>query len=83
MFSPHADLHLLAANLAVNHTKVFLDEIRSDIGDVEFEKFLKIKVDDAKLSQVGDVTCAAKKLGLNSIRFYSFLLLVAVYTFVI
>lgn len=81
MFSPHADLHLLAANLAVNHTKVFLDEIRSDIGDAEFEKFLKIKVNEAKLSQVGDVTCAAKKLGLNSIGFYSFL--VAVYTFVI
>lgn len=42
MFSPHANLHLIAANLAINHTEYFFDQIREEIGDKEFSKFLRL-----------------------------------------
>lgn len=41
-FSPHADLHLDSAKLAIKHTEYFLNEIRTKIGDKEFDKFLRI-----------------------------------------
>ena len=43
IFSPSAHLHLIAANLAINHTEYFFNEIRRQIGDEEFSKFLGIK----------------------------------------
>jgi hypothetical protein len=42
MFSPHAYLHLVAANLAVNHTAHFFNEIRKQIGNDEFAKLLQL-----------------------------------------
>ncbi len=57
IFSPHADLHLAAATLAINHTRMFFDEIRSEIGDKEFNEFLKLKINETKLSSLGDVSC--------------------------
>lgn len=49
LLSPHADLHLKAADLAVNHTAYFFNQIRKRIGDVEFSKFLSIYVSKADL----------------------------------
>ena len=46
LFSPHADLHLKAAELAVNHTEFYFDLIRKKIGDKEFSKFLSLEVCD-------------------------------------
>lgn len=49
MFSPHADLHLVAANLAINHSQYFYNQIRQKIGDVEYNNFLSIYVDQSQL----------------------------------
>ena len=46
MFSPHADLHLKAAELAIEHTEYFFIEIRKKIGDKEFSNFLRLEVCD-------------------------------------
>lgn len=43
LFSPHAGLHLAAANMAILHTEYFFTKIRKEIGDKEFAKFLKIE----------------------------------------
>lgn len=43
LFSPHADLHLTAANLAILHTEYFFNTIRTRIGDAEFVKFLQLE----------------------------------------
>lgn len=43
LFSPHADLHLKASDLAIKHTEYFLNQIRSNIGDDEFGKLLLLK----------------------------------------
>jgi hypothetical protein len=42
IFSPHAHLHLDAADLAIKHTTYFFDQLRAKIGDDEFEKFLHL-----------------------------------------
>lgn len=42
ILSPHAHLHQIAAQLAIRHTELFFNEIRTEIGDVEFAKFLKL-----------------------------------------
>ena len=44
LLSPHADLHLIAANLAIKHTQYYFDQIREKIGDEEFAKFLNVFV---------------------------------------
>lgn len=43
VFSPHADLHLTAANLAILHTENYFDMLRTSIGDTEFANFLNLK----------------------------------------
>ncbi len=43
LLSPHAHLHTKAAMLAIKHTEVFFDNIRSKIGDEEFANFLDLK----------------------------------------
>ncbi len=65
VFSPHADLHLAAATLAINHTRMFFDEIRSEIGDAEFSQFLKLNVDESKLGTLGDVSCVGANMTSN------------------
>ena len=42
ILSPHAHLHQIAAQLAIKHTELFFNDIRSEIGDKEFAKFLKL-----------------------------------------
>ncbi|RNA36314.1 von Willebrand factor A domain-containing 7 isoform X1, partial [Brachionus plicatilis] len=44
VFSPHANLHLEAAKLAIDHTEFFFEEIRKKIGNDEFSKFLNLEV---------------------------------------
>ena len=48
VLSPHAHLHEIAASLAIKHTELFFNEIRSKIGDKQFSKFLAI--DQVKFS---------------------------------
>lgn len=43
-FSPHATLHLAAANLAILHTEYFFNQIRANIGDTKYQAFLKINL---------------------------------------
>ena len=50
MFSPHANLHLKAAAIAINHTEIFFNQIREQIGDAEFAKFLELEIDSATLN---------------------------------
>ena len=40
--SPHAHLHLEAANLAVEHTEYFFDNLREKIGDSRFDELLQL-----------------------------------------
>lgn len=44
IWSPHAHLHLDAAELAIRHTEFYLNEIRRNIGNNNFQEFLKIKL---------------------------------------
>ncbi len=50
LFSPHADFHLKAAELAINHTELFFENIRNNIGDKEFANFLLLEIDNITLS---------------------------------
>ncbi|RNA41114.1 von Willebrand factor A domain-containing 7 [Brachionus plicatilis] len=54
LFSPRADLHLVAAHLAINHTEYFFDQIRQKIGDQEFDKFLDLTYSSIELSRIPD-----------------------------
>ncbi len=79
LFSPHAMLHLKAAELAIKHTRKFFEDIRIKYGDEKFEKFLKLSVDNATLNSVGDVPCSSQTIKTNNwfimFIFLNFLLL--------
>lgn len=65
LFSPHADLHLMAAKMAINHTEYFFDMIRKEIGDDKFNTFFSITVDARDVAAAKNVTyekCAAHLL---------------------
>lgn len=63
IFSPHAQLHLQAANLAVNHTEFYLNQIRSRIGDIKFDQFLEATIDQQTLEGLPtSYTCSGGKL---------------------
>ncbi len=66
LFSPHAILHLKAAELAIKHTRKFFEDIRIKYGDEKFEKFLKLSVDNATLNSVGDVPCSSQTIKTNN-----------------
>jgi hypothetical protein len=59
LFSPHANLHLKAAALAINHTELFFENIRQEIGDKEFANFLQLEVGK-------NAFCAASTIEINS-----------------
>lgn len=63
IFSPKADLHLIAAQLAINHTEYYFNSLRSSIGDDEFDKLMQITLTSAELSAINDTyqVCAAFK----------------------
>lgn len=49
LLSPRADLHLIAASLAINHTEFFFDSLRERVGDDEkFEAFLSLNQNEKK-----------------------------------
>lgn len=48
LLSPRADLHLIAASLAIEHTEFFFDSIREQIGDQKFEEFLSLNENQKK-----------------------------------
>lgn len=56
LFSPHADLHLTAAKLAINHTEYFFNQIRKQIGDDKFNTFFSIIVDPKDIAAAKNVT---------------------------
>ena len=67
MLSPHANLHLKAAALAINHTELFFENIRQEIGDKEFANFLQLQIDNKTLiSSINTVFCAASTIEINS-----------------
>lgn len=55
LFSPRADLHLVAANLALNHTEYFFNQIRAQLGDIEFNNFLSIFVSQDQVNSAQNV----------------------------
>ena len=70
MFSPHANLHLKAAALAINHTELFFENIRKEIGDKEFATFLQLEIDNNTLSSSFNTTiCSASSIQMNFITF--------------
>lgn len=77
LFSPHAELHLIAARLAIRHTEFFFNEIRKKIGDHEFNQFLRIKINDSFLNSVENAfgVCSGAPDRIVSNAFTSFLLI--------
>lgn len=74
-FSPRADLHIAAAKLAIKHTEYYLNQIRAKIGDSEFNRFLRIKM-DKKVLIYHDIIpglCSAATRVLNFKNFFFFL----------
>ncbi|CAF0760037.1 unnamed protein product [Brachionus calyciflorus] len=54
VFSPHAELHLTAANLAINHTEYFFEQMRTRIGNEEYAKFLNLKVSSSIINTINN-----------------------------
>ena len=79
LFSPHADLHLKAVALAVNHTELFFNRIRTNIGDVEFDRFLRLSISQSDLNYYNrtNVTCSASlnNYRINEINSFLFFIL--------
>jgi len=68
IFSPHATLHLKAADLAVNHTRYFFNQIRAQIGDDEFNKLLLIYASSTQLENAKGFTrqlCSTSDLAFS------------------
>ncbi|KAJ7382675.1 hypothetical protein OS493_033733 [Desmophyllum pertusum] len=72
--SPHASLHKIAADLAIEATKVFLSDVRSTVGDDIFAKFLNFKSDNS-MALVIDVSGSmsdeindVKNVSINFVR---------------
>lgn len=51
LFSPHANLHLVAAQLAIEHTDYFFTQIRQNISDEKFNSFLNLTISDDLLNK--------------------------------
>lgn len=85
LFSPHADLHMAAADLAVRHTEYFFDQIRNRTGDVEFNRFLNILVSQSDIDAAQNVTlqmCNALLIAppsLLALVLFQFLLFLAIF----
>ena len=50
LFSPHANLHMKAAILAIGHTEYFFEQIWNKTGDEEFSNFLQLKLTKDRLN---------------------------------
>lgn len=79
LFSPHADLHLIAAYLAINHTQFIFEQIRNKIGDVEYSNFLDLKLSNSFLNEINNyiqICSGGNKLEEFSEYFFSFCIVV-------
>ena len=61
LFSPRADLHSTAANLAIRHTEYFFNQFRLKYGDEEYAELLKLKTSIGNLVEI----CAGNSRFLN------------------
>lgn len=52
IFSPKAHLHLIAANLAIEHTESYFNFLRSQFGDEMFSKFLRLNPNEDLLNKI-------------------------------
>jgi hypothetical protein len=67
LFSPHADLHLKAAALAIQHTEFYFNQIRQRIGDAEYATFLKLAPNDNYLNYVNQFVPICSRSSSNSL----------------
>lgn len=65
LFSPHALLHLQAADLAIAHTKKFYDDIKLNHGADRYNKMLEIFIDNSTLAKFGNVPCSSSMIKAN------------------
>lgn len=79
VFSPHANLHLEAAKLAIDHTEFFFEEIRKKIGNDEFSKFLNLEVSKSFLNSINGFIqiCDSKSIQIEQTfkKCFNFLIL--------
>ncbi|CAF0866255.1 unnamed protein product [Brachionus calyciflorus] len=68
LFSPHANLHLIAAKLAINHTEYFFNQIRAKVGDEEFSKFLRLRLHHSFINKLNNIIeiCSGYSARYNS-----------------
>jgi hypothetical protein len=59
LLSPRADLHSIAADLAIKHTEYFFNQIRVRFGDKVFDDFLQLK---SQFFQHYAQTCSSEEL---------------------
>lgn len=52
ILSPKAHLHMIAANLAIDHTESYFDMLRREMGDERFAKFMRLDPDDDLLNKI-------------------------------
>lgn len=79
IISPHADLHLKAAYLAIEHTEYFFNEIRARIGDKEFSKFLRLDPHDEFINKICFLNTNESKTLYSSFGLLTFSLLFSKY----
>jgi hypothetical protein len=89
LFSPRANLHAQAAQLAIKHTEYFLDQIRTDLNDdAEFELFLKLEISVINnqifetLNEYIRVCSSASTTNLNELKFLLWIFLIILIKFI-
>ncbi|CAF3261285.1 unnamed protein product [Rotaria sp. Silwood2] len=61
VFSPHFDLHKQAVDLAIKATEQFLNDLRRDIGDENFDRFFIINPTEAQCQIASDSMSQGKR----------------------
>jgi hypothetical protein len=70
LFSPRADLHQIAAGLAIKHTEYFFNQIKDKFGEKVFVDFLKLEM---PVGNFGNL-CASSSNRIFASSFLSFLI---------
>ena len=66
LFSPHANLHLKAADLGIKHTAYLFNQIRTRIGDSEFSNLLQLD----EIKNLVNITNGVQQCSSNSNHIY-------------
>lgn len=68
LFSPHANLHVIASKLAISHTEYFFNQIRAKIGDEEFSRFLRLRIHHSFINKLNNFIeiCSGYSARFNS-----------------